>query len=88
MIKRPLALLLIGTLLISLSGCALFWGTDKDHKFASDVAAHKEQAEDGLFYDNQHFITHVQIFLRDFRKMHKLWDRHFMNYDWNDPYID
>ena len=28
----------------------------------------------------------VKANLKDFRKMHRFWDRHFMNYDWDDPY--
>ena len=25
---------------------------------------------------------------RDLHSMHRTWDYHFMNYDWEDPYID
>lgn len=84
MIKRLSALLLLGALLISLSGCALIWGTEKETTTADWIASKKETFGDG----NRHAMTHVEIMFRDFNKMHEFWDRYFMNYDWDDPYID
>ena len=88
MIKRLTALLLVGLFLISLTGCAMIWGTDRDHKFAESVKANKETFDDGYIFDSRHGMTHLEVILKDFRSMHKFWDRHFMNYDWDDPYID
>jgi hypothetical protein len=88
MIKRLAAVLLFCSFLVALSGCTLIWGTDKDHKFADSVAANKETFDEGYLMDNRHAMTHFQIILKDFRDMHRFWDRYFMNYDWDDPYID
>ena len=85
MIKRLAALLLLGTLFISLSGCASIWGTPNDCPSADWVAEKKDTFESEGGY---HAMTHLEIWLRDFREMHRFWDRHFMNYDWGDPYID
>ena len=87
MLKRLLALLLISTFLISLTGCAFFWGTDRQHKFADSVSASKDSFDEGYFIDNRHLMTHMEVWLKDFRDMHRFWDRYFMNYDWDDPYI-
>jgi len=88
MLKRLVALLLLGTLLISLTGCALVWGSDRDHKFADSITKNKEGFDEGYLIDNRHALTHLEVILRDFRDMHRFWDRYFMNYDWDDPYID
>lgn len=88
MTKRLVALLLLGAFVVSLPSCAFIWGTDRDHKFAESVASSKESFDDGYLIDNRHAITHLQVILRDFRDMHRFWDRYFMNYDWNDPYVD
>lgn len=88
MTKRIVAILVLGCLLISLSGCALIWGSDRGHKLANSIATNKEGCELGYFVDNRHMLTHMEVILKDMRKMHKFWDRYFMNYDWDDPYID
>jgi len=88
MTKRLCALLILGAFLISLPSCALIWGTNKDHKFAESVTANKDKFDDGYLIDNRHAVSHFEVILKDFRGMHKFWDRHFMNYDWDDPYVD
>jgi len=88
MTKRLCALLLLGALLICLPSCTLIWGSDTDHKFADSVATNKEAFDKGYVIDNHHAMTHLEVILRDFRDMHRFWDRYFMNYDWDDPYID
>lgn len=86
--KRLVAILLLGFLMISLTGCAMIWGTDKNHQAAQDLKTNKKSLDQGYFYDTQHSASHLEVMLRDFRKMHRFFDRHFMNYDWDDPYID
>ncbi|MHC4945415.1 MAG: hypothetical protein ACYTG7_20580 [Planctomycetota bacterium] len=88
MIQRLVALLLVGCFLISLSGCALFWGNEHGHKFADVIHQNKDRVDDGILMDNRHGLTHLEIILKDFREMHRVWDRYFMNYDWEDPYMD
>ena len=85
---RLTAILLMGFLLVSLSGCAMIWGTDRGHPAAEDLKTAKESYNHGYLYDTRHAATHVEVMLRDFRKMHRFFDLHFMNYDWDDPYID
>ena len=88
MIHRFVALLLVGCFLMSLSGCTLFWGSDSGHKLANSVAANKEGFDDGIFIDNRHGMSHLEVILKGFHDMHRFWDRYFMNYDWEDPYIN
>lgn len=37
----------------------------------------------------QHNIEgNYQVIRRSLHSMHRTWDYHFMNYDWDDPYIN
>ncbi len=84
MIKRLFALLLLGTMLVSLCGCSVFWGTDRKQESVDFIVEKKDLMED----PERHFMTHIEVLLRDINKMHRFWDRYFMNYDWDDPYIN
>ena len=88
MIQRLAILLLLGSLLLCATGCALIWGTDSGHKFADSVAANTDKFPDGAVMDSRHGMKHLEVILRDFRAMHRFWDYYFMDYDWNDPAID
>ena len=87
MIRRIAGLLVVAVLLVSLNGCAMIWGTENSHKFADSVSANKENFDDGYVFSSRHGISHLEVILRDLREMHRFWDRYFMNYDWEDPYI-
>ena len=87
MVRRIAGLLVAGVLLVSLNGCTLFWGTENGHKFADQVSESKDGFDDGTVFSSRHGISHLQVILHDFHEMHRFWDRYFMNYDWEDPYI-
>ena len=43
---------------------------------------------DSVYWWGAHMRGYYQVFLRDAEQIHRSFDRHFMNYDWDDPYID
>ena len=84
MLKRLCALLLLLTLFVSLTGCQLFWGNDQGHWASEEIKESKSE----MGPNQRHFATHFQVFFDGLNEMHKFWDRHFMNYDWDDPYYN
>lgn len=85
MLKRLLALFLLVSLMASVSGCTMLWGHDGGHPISQYLAEDKEQVSTGTFWSQRHFKTHWQIFFDGVNDMHQFFDRHFLNYDWNDP---
>lgn len=43
---------------------------------------------DSVYWWGAHARGHYQVLLRDAEHVHWSIDRHFLNYDWDDPYID
>ncbi len=88
MLKRLLALLLILTMVISFTGCTLIWGHDAGSPVSQALAEDKAPVSTGVVYSHRHMKTHWEIVFDGINKMHKFFDRHFMNYDWDDPYYN
>jgi len=88
MLKRLLALFIVAALVMSFTGCAAIWGHDGGHSVSQSLAEKKEAVSTGTFHSQRHMVTHFQIILDGLNDMHKFWDRHFMNYDWDDPYYN
>ncbi len=43
---------------------------------------------DSVYWWGAHARGYYQVVRRDAESVYKSFDRHFMNYDWDDPYID
>ena len=43
---------------------------------------------DSVYWWGAHARGYYQVIQRDSEHVYKSFDRHFMNYDWDDPYID
>jgi hypothetical protein len=43
---------------------------------------------DSVYWWGNHMKGYGQVIRRDAEHVYKSFDRHFMNYDWDDPYID
>jgi hypothetical protein len=43
---------------------------------------------DSVYWWGSHMRGYYQVIRRDAEHFYKQFDRHFMNYDWDDPYID
>ncbi len=79
------AILFILTLIFS--GCySPLFGDERGHPISEYFA--EQKAESRNFHRSQHFYNHWRSFFDGVRDMHKFWDRHFMNYDWDNPYYD
>ena len=43
---------------------------------------------DSVYWWGSHARGYYQVVRRDAEHVYRSFDRHFMNYDWDDPYID
>jgi len=43
---------------------------------------------DDVYWWGNHFKAYGQVIRRDAIDIYRSFDRNFMNYDWDDPYID
>ncbi len=43
---------------------------------------------DSVYWWGGHMRGYYQVVRRDAESVYRSFDRHFMNYDWDDPYID
>lgn len=43
---------------------------------------------DSVYWWGAHARGYYQVIQRDSEHVYRSFDRHFMNYDWDDPYID
>ncbi|MFG0318924.1 MAG: hypothetical protein ACF8XB_16750 [Planctomycetota bacterium JB042] len=43
---------------------------------------------DSVYWWGGHMRGYYQVVKRDAEHVYRSFDRHFMNYDWDDPYID
>ena len=43
---------------------------------------------DSVYWWHDHMRAYYQVVQRDAELFHESFDRHFMNYNWDDPYID
>lgn len=43
---------------------------------------------DSVYWWGAHMRGYYQVVRRDAEHVYRSFDRHFMNYDWDDPYID
>ncbi|MBK6940110.1 MAG: hypothetical protein IPH13_07860 [Planctomycetes bacterium] len=43
---------------------------------------------DSVYWWGNHMKGYSQVVRRDAEHVYRSFDRHFMNYDWDDPYID
>lgn len=84
MLKRLCALLVLLALVVSFTGCTYIWGSDRGHPASMYIVENKPD----MSVTGRHIATHFEIFFDGLNNMHQFWDRHFMNYDWDDPYYN
>jgi len=88
MLRKVVALLGLIALATALTGCMcnrlgdLFWGTHEGHPASQSLEENRDASESPY---SQHVRTQWVILFDGLNNMHRFWDRHFMNYDWDDP---
>ena len=92
MLRRLSALIMVVTLMVTLSSCHIcnrvndvIWGNHTGAPVAQTLEDNRDAADDPYIH---HVRNQWQIFFRNLNEMHKFWDRHFMLYDWDDPYLN
>ena len=92
MLGRLLALFIVACLMVSLAGCHIcnrlndtIWGNPSGAPVSQTLENNRESSDDPYVH---HVRTQWQIFFNSLNEMHKFWDRHFMLYDWDDPYLN